>query len=500
MLSTPSLKFNQYFSLGALRLAKMVSAFCILLVYGRTAGAGSLMDGWVYSTSLIGVISLLTWGSINEVARAYIMGVLSEDSKDIRASRIAGILLCMTLLSFALVVLFMSFLPKNISLFIPERMLQSAPETAHIFSLLLPYLFFAQVSVFLTCVLNCYEKIYFPEVFDIIGNLLVAGVVFYLFERYALLAFVIGLYAGTIFSAICKLLLFTISRLGRLTRSSFPSGSRDVGGLIRFAAPLFFSYGIGQLYVLVERFFSAMLGERVVSYIHYSSYLKNAFQGLLVGLIFTLVMPHLSKIFRELGDVAFRKEVLSAFRTTNFALIVIVPIIIVGSPIYLSLILGEVVESWSNLVYLTRFYALSLLPVVIFAFVGVVMISSLKTREYAFIGVLSQLISATLIYVGIDYLGVYIFPSALVIGSALSVVVISTRVPEVKHFFFDATKHIALSLGAGLVALATCLFLELFIDKSNLVAVWVASTTLIFFWLVMVYVWFLIDRSERPQS
>ena len=128
------------------------------------------------------------------------------------------------------------------------------------------------------------------------------------------------------------------------------------------------------------------------------------------------------------------------------------------------------------------------------------MISSLKTREYAFIGVLSQMISATLIYLGIDYLGVYIFPSALVIGSALSVVVISTRVPEVKHFFFDATKHIALSLGAGLVALATCLFLELFIDKSNLVAVWISSTTLIFFWLVMVYVWFLIDRSEVPQS
>ena len=111
---TPSIKFNQYFSLGALRLAKMVSVFCLILVYGRTAGAGSLMDSWVYSISLIGVISLLTWGSINEVARAYIMGVLSEDSKDIRASRIAGILLCMTLLSFAVVVLFMSFLPKNI--------------------------------------------------------------------------------------------------------------------------------------------------------------------------------------------------------------------------------------------------------------------------------------------------------------------------------------------------------------------------------------------------
>ncbi len=287
-------------------------------------------------------------------------------------------------------------------------------------------------------ILNAYEIFYVPEIATFVSQL--TNIVMLI-----LLAPHIGIYAlllSTVLSTLFQL-VFIIFYFRKLNIEIFKFQTfkwSDFWYFFIFAIPFFIPYFFGQVNGVIEKSIASTLGTGTVSTIDYARRVPDVISGVLISIVLTVVVPLLTKDFVRKEKDSFNKTFISSFQLGLFLLVAFVCFMITGSQYINTLLYSNKTisdHSMIKIVELSIYYAITLIAVFLYILFGMCMMAIGKSKLYAGLGTLAQLIVIVLNVLLVKHFGIYIFPVSIFIAHFLSAIVMAYNYPYEKIIVFS---------------------------------------------------------------
>ncbi|MGH7462799.1 MAG: lipid II flippase MurJ, partial [Longimicrobiales bacterium] len=387
----------------------------VLLLYARAFGIGIQMDSWVFASGVAASVGLALWGPVNEMVRSRFVRQVAETGEDSARTSATSLLVFTSSASVLVCVALFMGAPQIVSTLYAASEPSASTLVLKLFVLMLPSIVIGQVLNLGTAYMNCYDVIYAPEFMGVATAFLNLACVLGLTQLLGIYSLVFGYYLGATLSLVV-VLRFLRSR--GFLRGTGGAGAilRDARAAILFAAPLFFSYGAGQLNGLLEKYLASLMGVGVMSSVNYASQIKSALQAVLTSVMFSLIVPRLTHAASQWGGGEFKRMFAESQRVAMIFVLIVLPFVFGAADAIATILFGNRMTAPSALreiALLIRLYVAALVPGVLYIVYGVALLAQQKGRAYAALGMAAQLLSALICVALFQTFGPSVFPIAL---------------------------------------------------------------------------------------
>lgn len=448
---------RQFLLLASLRFVKLSLTVAILMLYARAFGIGIQMDSWVFASGVTASVGLALWGPVNEIVRSRFVRQVAEVGEESARANATSLLVFTSTVSVLLCVVLFMGAPQIVTTLFVTTELAALSLVLKLFVLMLPSIIIGQVLSLGTAYMNCYDVIYAPEFMGVATAVLNLTCVLTLTPLLGIYSLVFGYYLGAVLSLV--VVLHFLKSRGFL-RGMLGAGAilEDARAAILFAAPLFFSYGAGQLNGLLEKYVASLMGVGVMSSVNYASQIKSTLQAVLTSVMFSLIVPRLTHAASQREGGEFKRMFAESQRVAMIFLLLVLPFVFGTADALAAILFGKSATSVSALqeiALLIRLYIAALVPVVLYLVYGVALLAQQKGRAYAALGVAAQLLSALICVALFHVLGPTVFPIALLLSHLVAALLMLQRIDVQRRraLLAEASAFVALFAAAAVAVL-----------------------------------------------
>lgn len=421
---------RQFLLLASLRFVKLSLTVVALMLYARTFGIGLQMDSWVFASGVAASVGLALWGPVNEIVRSKFVRQVVEVGEESARSSAMSLLAFTSITSMLLCVVLLTTAPQIVSMLYAAGGTSESTLVLKLFMFMLPSIVIGQVLSLGTAYMNCCDVIYAPEFMGVAAAILNLVCVLVLTPLIGIYSLVLGYYLGAAASLVVVLrFLWSRGFLRRMAGAKVIFEEARV--TIIFAAPLFFSYGAGQLNGLLEKYLASLMGVGVLSSVNYAAQIKSTLQAVLTSVMFSLIVPKLTQAASHNSGKAFKRLLGESQRVAMVFLLIVLPFVFGTADALAAILFGKGLTSASALqeiALLIRLYIVALVPVVLYLVYGVALLAQQKGRTYAVLGVAAQLLSALFCMALFQKLGPTVFPIALLLSHLVAALLMLQRI------------------------------------------------------------------------
>ncbi|MFA6151646.1 MAG: lipid II flippase MurJ [Chitinophagaceae bacterium] len=435
-------------SLFIFRFFRLLVSVAILSVSARFFGVGLERESWILCLNFVVVLQLALWGPLNETFRAKFIFIKSSEGEDVALQKAAS-LLWFSIIIMTTVVLVFELIAMPISKLIAPSF--SGNDLIALCSLLRYLLWTAiitQCVQLLSSLLNTYNSFYLPEISGFIAAIFNLLIVVLLSGKIGIYSFLVANYVSSFILLIA--LLYQIRKLNiPLFSQRLSIRWKTVSPFILYALPFFLPYIIGQCNSLIEKSVANYIGRSSVSIIDYAKKISDIVQTVLTSVLATIMVPILSAKFVEGKMNLVAEESKKYIQLILLILSFIIPMMVLCSNALTDILYNKGTiksEELSQISILIKLYGISLLGIFAYLIFGLILLSINKNKQYAFFGMVAQIIMILVNFLCWKFFGIYTFVIALSVSHFISAGILFFLLPFPK-------KEIGRSLGkyAGLI-------------------------------------------------
>jgi hypothetical protein len=399
-----------------LRIAKLLVGLFSVSYSAKFFGVSIEKDNWLIALSLIIVFDATMWGALNEIFRTkfiFLKQELGNVQVLIKTKSLLFFILIISVMSSLVLYFSSDFIASNITT--NYTTIQLSNLKWMIF-LTIPFLSINQITAIGTSVLNAYDVFFIPEIAGIFSAIINLFILIILAPILGIKALVLSYYFSS-----TVLLCAVYFYLKIKVQINFFQGYQNVKfsdfKLFYFASlPLLFSYLIGQLSVLFQNKIVGSLGIGYLSILDYSRKFSDIFQGVLTGILMTILIPILSKNYVKKQNIDFTNNFLKIYQLSLIVLTFVIAIFSSCSSVitfifYNNVSIGSV--ALKEISRLMIIYGWSILGVFHYMIFGLCFLSVGLGKKFAISGALIQLSSILIWILFLKKIGIIIFPISL---------------------------------------------------------------------------------------
>lgn len=404
-----------------LKLLKIPLNLFLLFLTAKYFGVSIEKDIWLLSFATMMVLDSAIWGPINETFRSRFIFIKDENSEKF-AIRQTQSLLTYFLLFSILISVIVVILARIIAEFIAPQYNDIQIEfLIQMIYWTVPVLLLNQTMQIGISILNAYNIFYVGEIsgfVSTVGNI----ILIYLFAtKFGIFSLAVAYYIATIL-LILFIVFFIIKTKIPLFKKNWSIEFSGFKGFFLFAIPFFLPYFFGQINGLVEKILAGKLDAGTVSILDFSNRIPNMMFGIIISIITTLLVPILSKAFINKEKKIFNTEFQNMFRLGILVVGFIAVFVLANAESIVQILYGSGSISERDLALIANvsiFYSFTLFGVFSYIIFGMSLLSSKKEKNYAFLGMLTQIGVICLNFLFYRWLTVYIFPLSIFISHSI---------------------------------------------------------------------------------
>lgn len=413
--------------LFVLKILRIVITIITLSLTAKFFGVTIDRDNWIVAYSVFIVIDLAIWGPVNETFRAKFVELESKLGGVASLKSANSLFKFATIITVLLVVVLFFTADFLADFLLPSGNISEKQQLAYMIKLISPSLLINQSNLLMTSILNAFNVFYVPEIAGVVSSILNI-VIMVLLQSY------FGIYS-LVFSHYCSLfILFFLllyqfkSKKIELFKGNYNFSFSEVKPYILFALPFFFPYFFGQLGNLSEKYIANLIGIGTVSNIDYSRKFLDIPINVLTSLMTTLYVPLITKNYFNKQFSNVQAEFESYIKFGFIVIIAFTSVMVFCSEEVVEILFNKGNIDLQNLKTINnvlQLYAVASSGIFLYVIGGLTLISTNRSKLYAFYGVLAQLIIIFLNFIFYKTLGVYVFPlSMFVVHFAASIIMI----------------------------------------------------------------------------
>ncbi|MDR2693213.1 MAG: hypothetical protein LBB74_03250 [Chitinispirillales bacterium] len=291
-----------------------------LLAVARYFGASRDRDFFVVAMSVVTVLPMLVYGSLNEIFRAKFVHIRETLGLEKAVISARAAIFCISAISIVIIVLGEINAKTIAEFFLGAQLSHTSLRLVTLIRITLPIIFFTQLSAFWTQTLNCFNIYFIPEISALFSNVINIVIVVLLYNKIGIFALVFSSYTSAVL--LTAVLVFIV-------RKKIPGlislRIADIGGAKPYfwaALPFMFAYGIGQIITVFEKKISMGAGIGNVAILDYAQKLLSVPQGVIFSVAASILSPALAKHCANKNTADFTHELSSFY---GFIFIVFAP-------------------------------------------------------------------------------------------------------------------------------------------------------------------------------
>lgn len=396
-----------------LRLFRMSVSMVTLLFSANYFGVSMQRDVWVLIIALISSVSGALFGPINETFRAKFIFIKEHEGEAKAVSMTFSLITWMTLILCFVGFILAIFRVPICELMYPDEIDKSSIGLfGTLLLIMLPTLLLNQWTNIGISILNTYEVYYIPEIVGSFTCLTNISLIILLAPSIGIFSLAVSNY----FSALLLLgvVIYYLNKISALHDKAI-SGISFKGFLsfLLFASPFYFPYFVGQCNSIVEKWLSGLLGQGMISSLDYARQFTVVIQGVLSGIISTLMLPLLSRSYVRNEKNEYNKTFYDNL-SACFAILSVTITVLFGAANPLCEFFfdrGSIPEDMQGIITgLMQWFAVAFVGVALYIIMGNAMLASNQGKKYATIGVGVQLVVISSNIVLIRFIGINSFP------------------------------------------------------------------------------------------
>lgn len=414
-----------------IRIIKLLVGILNLSLTAKYFGVSLEKDVWLLAISVILFLDMAVWGPINETFRSKFVFLKGEIGEAEALQKTKSLLFFTFIISVGIVCV-VSIYPQILSKIIaPTYSGVQYDGLIRMIVIAAPIMLITQLSAIGISILNAYESFFVPEITGFITAVVNLVLLIFLAPYIGIYSLVISYYVGAVL-----LLVLLFVQIRKLQISIFIGYNdikfKDFKIFFLFALPFFFPYFFGQVSGVLEKTLVSTIGVGNVSALDYSRKFTDILTSVLTSVLFTMLVPVLSLKYIQKKPKEFVLNFMEIFQLGMLFLTFVITLFTSTSLSVVSIffdkgmITKDTLQEISNL---TIFYSWSTLAVFIYLVFGVALLSSDRSKKYAFWGVIAQIISISLNFIFIKSIGIYIFPISLLLSHFIVGVIMSFYFP-----------------------------------------------------------------------
>lgn len=372
-------------------------------------------DIWLLAISIVLFLDMAIWGPINETFRSKFIFLRGEIGEQEALQKTKSLLYFSFFISIGLVC-FISIYPQFLANIIaPTYSGEQFDKLINMITIAAPILLLTQLSAIGTSILNAYESFFIPEITGFVTSIITLILLIFLAPHIGIYSLVISYYIGAIL-----LLFLLVLQIKKMDIAIFIGYNdikfNDFKIFFLFALPFFLPYSFGQISAILEKTLVSTIGVGNVSALDYSRKFTDIFINVLTSVLVTMLVPVLSSKFIEKKPKEFAFNFIEIFQLGILLLTFVIPIFTSTSLSIISIFFDKGKISKNMLIEISRltiFYSWSTLAVFIYVIFGMALLSSNRSKKYAFWGVVAQIVSILINLTFVKSIGIYIFPISL---------------------------------------------------------------------------------------
>ena len=414
-----------------IRIIKLLVGILNLSLTAKYFGVSLEKDVWLLAISVILFLDMAVWGPINETFRSKFVFLKGEIGEAEALQKTKSLLFFTFIISVGIVCV-VSIYPQILSKIIaPTYSGVQYDGLIRMIVIAAPIMLITQLSAIGISILNAYESFFVPEITGFITAVVNLVLLIFLAPYIGIYSLVISYYVGAVL-----LLVLLFVQIRKLQISIFIGYNdikfKDFKIFFLFALPFFFPYFFGQVSGVLEKTLVSTIGVGNVSALDYSRKFTDILTSVLTSVLFTMLVPILSLKYIQKKPREFVFNFMEIFQLGMLFLTFVITMFTSTSLSVVSIFFDKGMinkDTLQEISKLTIFYSWSTLAVFIYLVFGVALLSSDRSKKYAFWGVIAQIISISLNFIFIKSIGIFIFPISLLLSHFIVGVIMSFYFP-----------------------------------------------------------------------
>ena len=291
-----------------------------VLITARYFGTSQDRDFFVIAMSVVTVLPMFLYGSLNEIYRTKFVHIMETLGTEKAVDSARSVVFWISAMSMAIILLGECYAEAIAGFFLGDSKSSSFPMLVTLIRITLPIIFLSQLSSFWIQTLNCFNIYFIPEISGLFSSVINISVVVLLFDTLGVFSLVISSYAGA--GLLTVILVFIVRKNipGMISLRIVRFG--DIRPYIVTALPFILGYWIGQISIIVEKKLSAGMGVGNVALLDYAQKLLSIPQGVIFSVVTAILSPTLAKHYANWESAHFANELWSFYR---FIVIILAP-------------------------------------------------------------------------------------------------------------------------------------------------------------------------------
>lgn len=401
-------------------LGLFVSLF-VLSLSAKYFGVSEDRDVWILVTSFFIAISGAVFGPLNETFRAKFTHLYETESKEalnVKLNSLVGFIIVL-----AVVLSLIIFLCPKYIMEIIAPSLKDGAMFHKMLIVLIPTLFINQLIYLGTGILNIYDVFYLPEIIGFFSGIINLICIFLLTPSIGIYSLIVSQYIYLFIYLL--VVLYFLYKKDVIIKPILFFNWKDVKPFVLFSLPFFFPYFVGQCNLILEKSLASTLGQGIVSILDYSRRFSTILQTVLTSVLASVMVTKLTQLFSQGKNHKYSDAHYKFLEITNLILCIGLPILIGSASIVSRLFFkrGDITELDINRIsLLMQLYCFSFIGVAFYLFFGLTLLSQMKGKIYALLGVSSQILVMVINVFFYKNMREYTFPISVGIGHTLCAV------------------------------------------------------------------------------
>ena len=465
-----------------LRIIRMLISVVTVTLTAKFFGVSIEKDSWVLATTVTTTIVMAVWGPINEIFRTKFVYIKEQEGIQEalkKTSSLIGLIFWVTNIIGFCIVVFSSYISQLLSSNIGD---EARPVFAILLMALVPNMLLVELSNISISIFNSFEIYYIPEIVGFFTSIVGIAIILFFAPSLGIISLVISTYVSALILLTAILYFQKKHGLLNIWRRLLLFSPKDAFVFIVFALPFFFPYFTGQLNSIGEKYLAGLLGQGQISMLDYSRQFISILQNVISSVLTTVMVPMLAKAYINNRHDSYKK-IFEENTIVCFVILACAFSFIVGATDPLCDFFfnrGKVSSGeLSTIVALTRLFGIAFTGVLLYIMFGMSMLASNKRKQYAMLGVATQVFVFLFNVLGICVTkSCYVFPITFGLVHLLTAFVMMAHSKEVIDYTFIRTKGIAL-LGVFLPAVTIYIFNDITTIENRIVKLIISGVIMI---------------------
>lgn len=426
-----------------LRLVRMSISILILMVSAKAFGVSLDRDMWILGSNAILVVDMAIWGPINETFRVKFISFKETLGQEVALKKAQSMLVFINLVTIAVVIiLFLSVRYLSV-LIAPSYGVVERDKLVLMLQLLIPSLFFNQLTQFFSSILNAFNIFFIPEIATVVTGVLNVVLIYFLAPKFGIYAMVAAYYVNLLF--LMFLLTYRLRKENFNNSFHYKFAWEDVKPFVLFALPFFLPYFFGQLNGLLEKTIASTLNNGAVSIIDYSRKFLDIITTVISSVLTTLTLPLLTAAFLKNDHSEFRLQ-LRQMLSLGFMLTTIIVALFTACPNAFIHILYDSnkisIGTLDTIASMTTYYSWASVAIFVYLIFGMALLASDDGKFYAVFGSIAQILMIGFNFALNKEMGIFTFPISLFLSHFIAAIFMLTKFRLKDYMLF---KNIAIN-------------------------------------------------------